>query len=147
MSDSESQLEREKSDYERLGGEAAVRELVWDFIDRVTSDLMIGFFFRKVPIERLKKMELSFAIAHLGGPRAYGGRAIDQAHAPHRIMGGQFNRRLRILEQTLDDHGVPRDITERWLSHNESLRHHVTVDGPFACNGELPSATDRERRS
>ncbi len=127
--------------YERLGGAAAVERIVSDFVDRVVSDMMIGFFFTKVPITRLKQREFEFAARHLGATLKYSGRNLDEAHGPHKIMGGQFNRRLRLLEQTLMDHQVPGDIIAEWLAHNESLRAQITLDGPFACNGELPPTT------
>lgn len=127
-----------RTPFERLGGRPGIEPIISDFIDRVISDMMIGFFFKKVPIDRLKQLELEFACAHLGGPLGYTGRPLENAHGPHRIMGGQFNRRLRILEQTLRDHTVPQDIAEHWISHNEAQRQRVTLDGPFACNGALP---------
>lgn len=131
-----------KTHFERLGGSTRLHLIVSDFVDRVVSDLMIGFFFKKIPLERLKQRELEFASIHLGGTATYSGRPLQTAHAPHRIMGGQFNRRLVILKQTLRDHNVPHDIIIDWLAHNESLRAAITVDGPFACNGELPSPID-----
>ena len=126
------------SPFERLGGVDGLRPIIDDFVDRVRSDLMIGFFFRTVPTARLKQRELEFAARHLGGKVEYTGRAMNEAHGPHKIMGGQFNRRLTLLKQTLLAHAVPEDIIQSWLIHNESLRSQVTVDGPFACNGELP---------
>jgi hemoglobin len=134
----------ELSAYARLGGEDAVRGLVSDFVDRVVSDLMIGFFFKNVPVDRLKQREFEFAGRHLGGDLDYSGRPLAVAHSPHKIMGGQFNRRLRILEQTLLDHGVPGDIIKDWLAENESLRAQITLDGPFACNGQLPPTPNEE---
>lgn len=128
----------EQSAFTRLGGRTAVEGIVSDFIDRVVGDLMIGFFFKKVPIPRLKQLEVEFACEHLGADTKYSGRPLRTAHGPHRIMGGQFNRRLRLLEQTLLDHQVPSDIIEHWMAHNEAMRAQVTLDGPFACNGELP---------
>jgi hemoglobin len=122
------------SDLERLGGEQALREIVEDFVDRVIADLMIGFHFRGVDKARLCQLEFEFARAHLGGKDSYSGRPLRNAHAPHRIMGGQFNRRLRILDKTLEDHAVPRDIRSSWIAHNESLRSQITADGPLECN-------------
>ncbi len=129
---------QELSAYDRIGGASGLRTIISDFVDRVVSDMMIGFFFARVPIERLKKREFEFAAGHLGGPEEYTGRPLDVAHGPHKIMGGQFNRRLRILDKTLLDHDVPGDIIADWLAHNESLRSQITTDGPFACNGQLP---------
>lgn len=127
------------SPYHRLGGEVGLEKIVDDFIDRVTRDTMIGFFFRSIDKERLKRLEAQFAASHLGGPSEYEGRPLDVAHGPHPIMGGQFNRRLRILDQTLRDHGVSDDIREQWIFHNESLRHQITRDRSDECNDPLAS--------
>lgn len=121
--------------YEQIGGHRALQTIVDDFVQRVTSDTMIGFFFRAVDIERLKVLETDFAAAHLGGPTRYKGRPLSVAHGPHRIMGGQFNRRLKILEQTLQDHGVEKSVIDVWLAHNEELRAHITRDAPNECIG------------
>jgi hemoglobin len=133
--------------FDRLGGEKSLTLIINDFVDRVVQDIMIGYLFKRVPLDRLKQREFEFARAHLGGPNAYSGRPIAEAHAPHHIMGGQFNRRLRLLEQTLLDHQVPRDIIAGWLGHNEGLRSQVTADGPFACNSALPSTESEETAS
>jgi hemoglobin len=119
--------------YERLGGQVALQGIVEDFVGRVTGDMMIGFFFRAVDHARLTELEVQFAAAHLGGPSKYEGRPLSVAHSPHRIMGGQFNRRLRILDQTLRDHGVEEDIRAAWLHHNEQLRSQITRDRADEC--------------
>lgn len=112
--------------FERIGGEATLRPLVDDFVDRCFDDLMIGFFFARANRARTKRFEYEHAAAFLGAEVEYAGRSIRGAHAKHRIMGGQFARRLTLLRQTLEDHGVPDDIRERWLAHQESLRAEVT---------------------
>jgi hemoglobin len=129
----------EPSAYERLGGEEKLRAIVGDFVDRVMRDMMIGFFFRQVDKQRLTELELQFASGHLGGPSRYQGRPLRAAHGPHPVMGGHFNRRLRLLDQTLRDHSVPDDIRTAWLSHNESLRSHITKDALGECNDPLAS--------
>lgn len=128
--------------YEQIGGHQSLQTIVDDFVQRVTSDVMIGFFFRAVDKERLKVLETDFAAAHLGGPAQYKGRPLSVAHGPHRIMGGQFNRRLKILEQTLRDHKVDSNVIELWLAHNEELRAHITRDARDECIG--PEAGSRE---
>lgn len=89
------------------------------------DDVMIGFFFRKVSRKHIKELEYQHAAEHLGGPVVYRGRPLGEAHRAHPIMGGQFARRKRILEQTLTQHGVPDDIRTAWLAHVESLREEV----------------------
>jgi truncated hemoglobin YjbI len=122
------------SHYERVGGEPGLRALIDDFVGRVVSDIMIGFMFRDVDRVRLARLELEHATAHLGGPSRYSGRPLRQAHAKHRVMGGQFARRKELLRKTLVDHGVAQDIIDAWLAHTESLREQVTTDPDGQCN-------------
>jgi hemoglobin len=120
--------------YERIGGEAGLRPIVDDFVDRIYDDFMIGFFFHGVDRARLKELEFQHAAEHLGGPAKYTGRPMRAAHAKHRIMGGQFMRRKELLRQTLVAHSVPQDIIDAWLAHVESLRDRVTTDPDGQCN-------------
>jgi truncated hemoglobin YjbI len=119
--------------YERIGGETALRAIIGDFVDRIFDDIMIGFFFRNVDRSRLKELEFQHAAEHLGGPFRYAGRPLKQAHAAHRIMGGQFARRKEVLRQTLVAHAVAPDIIDAWLAHTESLRLQVTSDPDGQC--------------
>jgi hemoglobin len=124
----------EPSMYERLGGEAALRAIIDDFVERVFEDIMIGFFFRNADRKRIKELEFQHAAEHLGGPQRYRGRPLDTAHAAHRIMGGQFARRKELLRQTLADHGVAPDIALAWLAHTEALRSLITAQPGGQCN-------------
>jgi hemoglobin len=119
--------------YDRIGGEAGLRAIIGDFVDRVFEDVMIGFFFRGVERERLKELEFQHAAQHLGAEIAYHGRPLASAHARHRIMGGQFSRRKELLRKTLVQHGVAPDIIEAWLAHIESLRSQITSDSGGEC--------------
>ncbi len=123
-----------RSLFEQLGGEPELRSIIDQFVDRVFDDVMIGFFFQRASRERLKAKEYEFAAAHLGARVPYTGRPIREAHAAHPIMGGQFMRRLKILEEVLDEHEVPAHVREHWLSHTEGLRSQVTRDSGGRCD-------------
>jgi truncated hemoglobin YjbI len=110
-----------------------LRAIMRVFVDRVFSDVMIGFFFRDANRERIGELEYQHAAAFLGAAVAYGGRPLDAAHRPHRIMGGHFERRREILRQVLVEHGVPDDVRQAWLAHTESLRPLVTGDSGSEC--------------
>lgn len=120
--------------YEKLGGEAELRRIIDTFIDRVFSDRMIGFFFRSADKNRLKEMEFQFTARFLGAKIEYQGRPLEEAHAKHPIMGGQFMRRLQILRETLEEYGVCKEVREAWLSHTESLRPLITRDAGSDCD-------------
>ena len=123
----------DESAYARIGGEVGLRAIIDDFVDRVFADPMIGFMFARVDRERLKRLEHEHAAQHLGGPVQYTGRPLRKAHAPHRIFGGQFDRRTHILRTTLERHRIPEDIREAWLGHVESLRAEITRDAAGEC--------------
>jgi hemoglobin len=106
------------------------------FIDRVFDDPMIGFFFRSANRNRIKEMEFQFTARFLGADLEYQGRPIEEVHARHPIMGGQFARRLQILKKTLEDYNVPPTIREAWTSHVESLRALITKDAGSDCDPE-----------
>ena len=133
--------------YEQLGGEGRLRAIIERFVDRIFEDPMIGFFFARASRERIKDKEFEFAAAHLGGPVAYSGRPIGEAHAPHPIMGGHFMRRLEILRQTLVEFGVPRNVLEHWIAHTEKLRPAVTSHRGSDCSHEPAAESESVAQS
>jgi len=122
------------TDFEAIGGEAPLRAIIDDFVDRIFDDLMIGFFFARASRERIKEFEYQHAAAHLGGPVAYEGQPLEVAHGKHRIMGGHFERRKKILSDVLVAHGVDEGVRQRWIAHVESLRSRVTGHAGSACD-------------
>ncbi len=122
------------SAFDRIGGEWALRAIISDFIDRCFADTMIGFLFQRADRGRIKEMEFQLAAQLLGGPVRYAGRGLAEAHRPHRIQGGQFERRKFLLEQTLRAHQVPADIERELMAHTDRLRRQVTVDADSNCS-------------
>ena len=120
--------------YEELGGEAKLRQIIDTFIDRVFEDRMIGFFFRNADKIRIKEMEFQLTARFLGADVEYQGRPLDEVHARHPIMGGQFARRLQILKETLESYGVPEHIRDAWIEHTETLRPLITRDAGSDCD-------------
>jgi len=119
--------------YFRLG-EAKLRAIVDDFINRVTSDLMIGFFFANIDPTTLKQREFELAARMLGADFPYTGRPMREAHRSHPIMGGHFDRRSQLLRNVLAAHDVPEDIRQRWLEHVEALRGQITGQQSGECD-------------
>ena len=120
--------------YEKLGGEAKLRQIIDAFIDRVFDDTMIGFFFRNANKGRIKEMEFQLIARFLGADVEYQGRPLDEVHAKHPIMGGQFARRRQILKETLESFDVPAFIIDAWLEHTDSLRPLITPEADSACD-------------
>lgn len=133
----------EETLFEQLGGEPVLRSIISRFVDRIFADPMIGFFFRKASRDRVKDKEYELAAQHLGAGIDYTGRPLQQVHAVHPIMGGQFARRLEILRQTLVEAGAPEAVIRHWVAHTESLRGLVTRDPSGECIG--PGAPAKAR--
>lgn len=119
--------------FEELGGEPKLRAIVDDFIDRCFDDVMIGFLFARAERDRIKRFEYQHVAKALGALIEYEGRPLNEAHRPHRILGGQFDRRKQILKETLRDHAVPEVVVDAWVGHQDTLRHLVTKDPDSNC--------------
>jgi hemoglobin len=128
----------ERSLFEELGGEPALRRIIDRFVDRIFDDVMIGYLFARADRARVKQKEYEHAAEHLGGPVTYTGRELAAAHRPHQIRGGQFMRRVRILEETLTELGVPESVRKHWIDHTLSLQHLVTNDAGGVCDPGIP---------
>lgn len=122
-------------DFERLGGEQGLLLLIEDFVDRCYRDLMIGYLFKRAEPGRVKRFEYEHAASFLG-EGTYGGRPLREAHGRHGIVGAQFDRRLRILEETMAAHGAPEDVIRRMVAHQESLRALVQGGDEARCAPE-----------
>lgn len=132
--------------FEDAGGEQAVRRIVDRFVDKVFDDPMIGFFFRNASRARVKEKEYEFAARHLGAAVPYTGRPLRDVHAPHPIMGGQFNRRLQILKDTFEELGVPEHVRAHWIDNTEKLRPQITRNIGNLCDPTLAGPPDAPPR-
>ena len=119
--------------YDDLGGRPVLEKIIDAFVTKMVSDIMIGFFFRNVDVKRLKQREFEFTARFLGADIPYTGRPMRTAHAPHPIMGGQFDRRRQILKECLEAHHVPEALQTEWLAHIDKLRPQITKDAAGVC--------------
>ncbi len=120
--------------FDRIG-EAALRAVITDFYRRVFADVMIGFMFHGKDRAHLIDREYELTAALLGAPGiTYRGRPMRAAHAQHTIFGGQFDRRLQILRDTLRDHAVDPEVGKAWIDHQLALRGQITRDRGGECD-------------
>jgi hemoglobin len=126
--------------FDRIGG-AALRAVLTDFYGRVFGDVMIGFLFQGKDRQHLIDREYELTAALLGAPGVtYTGRPMRVAHAQHTIFGGQFERRLQILRETLRDHDVDPEVQKAWIDHQLALRSQITRDRGSECDDTAAAA-------
>lgn len=112
-----------KALFQRIGGEAKLALILEDFYERMSHDVLIGFFFSGKDVKAIATKQKEFLMRAMGATPSYVGKAPAQAHeelAP--ILSGHFDRRLRILEATLGDHGVGAEDIRTWISFESAFR-------------------------
>jgi hemoglobin len=124
--------------FAKIGGDE-LRAVLGDFYRRVFDDVMIGFMFAGKDRQRLIDKEWELVAALLGAPGVtYTGKPMRDAHARLAIFGGQFERRLQILRETLRDHAVDPDVQHAWIDHALALRGQITRDRGSECEDADP---------
>jgi len=102
-----------KSIYERIGGEAAIRGVVDDFVPAAAADPKVNFTrdgrwqASDAAVSHLKSMLVEFLSSALGGPQKYSGRDMKSTHQGLRITQGEFDALAGHLKATLEKHKVP----------------------------------------
>ena len=96
-----------KSLYERLGGIDAIRAVVDDFVGNVAADKRINTFFAHTDIDRLKHNLVDQICQGTGGPCAYTGRSMMEAHAGMGVRNRDFNALVGDLGKSLNKFKVP----------------------------------------
>ncbi len=98
----------QKSLYDRLGGEAAVKAVVGDFAGRVLADVRVNKKFAKSDAPRLVKNLTDFVCVATGGPCKYTGQDMKKAHKNMAVTTGEFNALAEDLVATLNKFNVPQ---------------------------------------
>jgi hemoglobin len=121
-----------KTLYEALGGEERVRAILQSLYDKLFADPIVGFLFEGKDKAHIVEQQLAFTCHFLGGPHKYEGKPLPAAHAALPLLPGHFDRRHRLLEQTLVEQNVPAEVKRVWLTIDESLRSSVLAAGETA---------------
>ena len=102
--------------YERLGGMESIAAVVEDFRDRVAKDDRINQKFAKTDLVRLRKMLIDQICEAAGGPCAYKGRSMKDAHAGMKVTSGEFDALVEDLVASLNHFKVGKTEQNEILS-------------------------------
>ena len=112
-----------KAIYAKIGGEKGLRRIVSDFYEKVSQDVLIGFFFTGRDLVHIADMQSQFLMKAMGAVEQYSGRLPAQAHEQlPPILRGHFDRRLVILRETLRDHGLSESDIQVWIDFENAFR-------------------------
>ena len=111
--------------YEELGGATAIAAVVEEFYARVLGDATLAPMFAGIDLDRLRRHQAAFLAFALGGPDAYGGRSMRQAHAGLHITEAQFGAVAGHLRGALAACGVPGPLAEAVIGQVAQLQGDV----------------------
>jgi len=104
---SQDPVKRERSLYERLGGNPAIAAAVDQFVANVAADNRINGRFAATDIPKLKQHLVDQVCEGTGGPFTYKGRDMKSTHAGMRISEAEFSALVEDLVKALNTLKVP----------------------------------------
>ena len=107
---------KEKSLYQRLGGEKAITAVVDDFTARVAADKRINMFFAKTDIPHFKGCLVNQLCEATGGPCKYTCRSMKDTHAGMGVTTADFNALVEDLVATLNKFKVGKTEQDELLA-------------------------------
>ena len=109
--------------FEEVGSEERLRLILRDFYRRMKADILVGFFFEGVEPDEVAERQLHFLMKAMGQISTYEGKLPAQAHQHlPPILPGHFDRRLRLLEDVLREHGIAEAMIQRWIQFENTFR-------------------------
>ena len=103
---------KESTLYESIGGADALRVAVDRFYLKVLGDPQLAPYFEAKDVSAIKRHQVLLLTTILGGPGAYEGRDLGEAHAALAISGTDYDRTVAHLVDVLKDLGVQGEAFE-----------------------------------
>ena len=106
-----------------------LHQILHRFYERMGADTMLGFFFAGKDLALIAENQARFLLRAMGVEPSYSGKAPATAHlALPPILSGHFDRRLRLLEETLKAEGLPSAFIQTWVQFEGLFRESIVSD-------------------
>jgi hemoglobin len=116
----------QESLYKRLGGYDVISAVTDDFITRLATNKDISRFFVGLSDDSKTKVRqhiVDFLCAKSGGPCAYTGRTMKDAHKGLKITENDWNISAGLLGETLKKFNVPKKETDEVFAFVTTLKN------------------------
>jgi hemoglobin len=117
--------EGDDSLYRALGGQAGIAGAMTEFVGRARQDPRIGGFFKETDPRHLAQQLTDQICQVSGGPCKLDGPDMKTAHESMKIAQADFNTLVEVLQQTLDDRGVPFAAQNRLLARLAPMHREI----------------------
>jgi hemoglobin len=114
--------------YEKVGGTAAIRQLVRVFYDRVLADPRLAPFFPGTDMDSLRAKQVMFLMMLLGRTQPFAGKDLAAAHAGARAQGmgdEHFDALLHHFDAAMREMKVAEDYAREVIARIETTRSAV----------------------
>jgi hemoglobin len=115
----------DKTLYESMGGEPALRAALDHFADLVVADDRINFTFAEADMAKFKQLLFEQLCNVSGGPCKYTGRDMRTAHAKLNINNAEFNALAEDLYISLGQAGVPYRLQNKLMALLAPMQHEI----------------------
>ena len=123
--------ESETSLFDHIGGVTGLTHIVGKFYARVLGDQALRPYFEGVSLDKLRRMQVEFFSAALGGPTVYSGRTMHHAHQGRAISREHFQAFVEHLFESLRDFSLTDEqryaIIARINTYTDDIVGHSTA--------------------
>lgn len=123
--------------YEQLGGRPTIERVHKVFYDKLYAHPWLGKFFVEVSQRLIEDQQTDFMAQTMGGPAAYCGKFPIPAHKHMFITEELFDTRHELLEQSLQEVGVPQALAASWLAVDAAFKARLVKKSPSECEGRF----------
>ena len=114
--------------YEAVGGLPTLQKAHKIFYDKVYAHAWLGKFFDGFDQKVIEDKQTSFMAEKMGGPVPYNGKEIRMVHEAMYIDRELFDLRHDLLEESLLQAGVTKELRDRWLKIDSAFMQQVVKD-------------------
>jgi truncated hemoglobin YjbI len=117
-----------KALFHKIGGKAGLNKILKTFYEKMAKDILIGFFFDGKDLDFIASQQQSFLMKAMGAATSYNGNPPAKAHSQlPPILVGHFDRRLKLLEETLKEFGLCEQDIKVWIGFENAFRDGIVT--------------------
>jgi hemoglobin len=114
--------------FDAIGGLPTLQRAHKIFYDKVYAHYWLKHFFAGHSQEAIENRQTSFMAEKMGGPVAYWGKDMKPAHEAMYITQELFEVRHALLDESLKEASVPKELRERWLRIDSAFTKLIVKD-------------------
>ena len=123
--------------FEQMGGRASLITINKIFYDKVYQHPWLKRYFEQVPQHHIESQQVDFMQKVLGGENHYIGKSPPLAHMHIFVDEELFALRQKLLTEALVEANASQQLTQKWLSLDQSFKKIIVKNSPDECRGRF----------